>query len=300
MNQINGIQEQMTREQENEIIQEVRERYPEVPFPNIYQSPLFYGKQGNKLVDGRTAIVGWTRDAETGEVHEIPFSFPTKQYKLVRHETAIKTLELSLKDLPDHFGNPSVVPFVYDNGSKLSCRVRFPDIEVDIKQGDLVNPQVNMFNSYDMQKMFGIDIEAYQLVCSNGMKVLKAIEGMKQRHVPQLDVESIVGMITEGLERFDLQTGLWKRYADKQLEGDLFADMWEAIPFGSRHKDKILELEHEQTGETLQAWMDQGSVNAWNFHNVLTQFLTHEVESETVRNEKLDQVESLFYQSLKN
>ena len=291
------IREQIEREQENEIIREVRETYPDVEFPNIYTSPLFFGKRGDKIVADRTAIVGWTRD-DDGELNEIPYAFPSKQYKLVRHETAIRTMELSLKDLPDHFGSPEIRPVLYDRGSKLNCYLRFPEIEVDIREGDLVNPQVRMFNSYDMSTMFGIAIEAHQVVCSNGMTVLKLLDGMRARHNPELDIGQIVGQITSGLDRFDQQTGLWKRYAQRQIEADLFADMWEAVPFGGRYKDKILELEHVQTGETLQSWIDDGNVNAWNFHNVLTQFVEHEIESENVRTETLDKIESLFHESL--
>ena len=55
------------------------------------------------------------------------------------------------------------------------------------------------------------------------------------------------------------------------------------LPFGPKYSEKILALPQVGSGQTIEKWLTADNLNLWEFNSILTQFITHEIESEMVR-----------------
>lgn len=278
--------------------EEIRERYPEIKFPDVKTVPLFYGRKTMNRFENRNAIVGVFDD------EEFPYTTATDQYKVVTHEEALMMLEKGLKELAvkhPEFGVPNIRPTMLEsNGNpcaKMMTRVAFPDVPIDkkeVKVGDLLEPEVRMFNSYDLGWDYGLGGWAKRLSCTNGCFSTEMFTNVRKKHRLNLDVPAIVAQLTYGLGQYSKQINLWKKWSKTTLPEAEFDNLFEKLPFGETHREEIKALPEATTKETINDWVLTGSVNVWNLHNIVTQFLTHKVASEFVRMDKTMKVGRLF------
>jgi hypothetical protein len=287
---------EMEMEKEQEIIAEVRERYPNAKFPHVYTSPVYWGRNGREKINNRWAVIGVVDE------EYIPYDVVSEEYLLLPHEIALYHFEEKLAQL-DGFGKPKIMLEFYNRGARFRARADFPKAKFTIEEGRVekgksVSPRADLWNSNDRSKLFRLEFGANELVCSNGLVAYKVKQAISQKHRQSLNVESTMETLVEGMQGFANQVGTWKDWARMNFEKAEAETLFEALPFGERHREKILALPQVGTGETLESWMNKGKINVWNMHSIITQFLTHEIKSEMVRVEKNSKVAEKFHRHM--
>lgn len=111
-----------------------------VSFPEVIETPVFWGESSLKQAKKYKAII----NPKTGSV----FAIVSKDYKLIRHEDAVKQVEGAISKHPD-LDNYKVKTEFYNDGGRMRRRYCFHEIAVEIKPGDAANPELQLFNSYD-------------------------------------------------------------------------------------------------------------------------------------------------------
>lgn len=268
------------REELQEMISSVRERFPNINFPNPAREPVWWGRRGRDRIDGRSAIVDSTSDPD----NPIFYTVVSDLYGLRQHEEVVyKVLEVC-DDLPE-FGKPSIsirLPLIA-NGGKMRMEAVFKDVDYTIRNGDTIHPKISVFNSIDLgwklKGMFG----AFQLVCSNGMIIGEKWAEFAKRHMESLMISELVESVRAGMILFSEQTETWKKWAETQINHDGYARIWEELPFGEKQKEAIEELPQAGTQLLLPAALNDNALTLWDFTTVVTQFLTHELESDLRR-----------------
>lgn len=275
-------------EKEQEIIAEVRARYPDVKFPHVYTSPVYWGRDGREKIKNKWAVIGVVDE------EYIPYDVVGDEYLLLPHEIALYHFETKLGEL-DGFGKPEITLELYNDGARFRARADFPEVKFTIEKGRPVSPRADLWNSNDRSKLFRLEFGANGLVCLNGLVAYRVKQAVSQKHRQSLDVDKTMATLAEGMQGFAHQVGVWKDWARMNFEKAEAETLLEALPFGDRHKEKILALPQVGTGETLESWMNKGKINIWNMHGIVTQFLTHEIKSEMVRVEKSSKVAEKFH-----
>lgn len=264
---------------------------PEISFPEISIQDLYFGNSN----------VHPTKKALVGNFHgaEHIYAEPSGRYKLINHEEVIaNTIEFTQSEnLKDVYGNPVFEPKMWANGSRMKFTVTFPNalIEINTPKGKVsVAPRISMINSYDLSKKLQIMFEALQLVCSNGMMAYRVIEGTQKRHMIGLDLNKQLSLIQPGIRNYPKQIEYWQKLAVLYLTGPEFENFVPLLPFGQRHFDNLMHLDIIGSGGTLFQQYRNNKMNVWEIHNAVTQFITHNIESDEVRLEKSAKAEEAF------
>lgn len=249
---------------------EVSEKYG-IVFPNVELEPLWYGRREKARVDGRFAIV----DQNTG----IVFNVCTEAYRPVPHELIVKNLEDAALAHPE-FGKPDIKVQLLADGGKIIVTAEFPEVTYEVKKGDILNPNIAVKSSYDLGWKYGFEFGAFRLVCSNGLKVGEVFDSFKKRHLQTLDTNILSNSLGDGMLRFSEQTELWQKWANTRVLDDVYSSMWEVLPFSKAEKEKIEQTKAFGSSLLLPEALKSGDLNVWDFYNMTTQYLTHDVDSE--------------------
>lgn len=260
----------------------IRKMYPEVQFPDVYVAPVGYGHRDKTTIEGQQAIVGtWPDESETF------YGFCSEDYQLIPHEEIIhKTMQAI--DKLDGFGKPVfAIPNLLEVNDKPAARViisaNFPDSSREFL-GRKVSPNISARSSYDLGWEFKIQFGAIDYVCMNGMVGHKIMQHLHGKHRMSLDLEALLGEIVEGMSAYEDQVSVWENWSKTELKPKQFETLWEKMPFGNRYREQILELQITGLqGQTLQDQIRNKAVNMYYMYAGITQFITHNVESELMR-----------------
>lgn len=278
-------------------INDVRERYPGIDFPNVYTRPAAF-IDGNKIVsiDDKVAIVGETTtevyNQELGKIETVAikphYAFASEQYKIERHESAILFMEGALEELsPEYLDEkPVITPSIFDYGARMTVNVKFPGVKFEVvgsKWKDALNPMVEMRNSYDTSWEMMFKFKAMQLVCSNGMMAMKTLQKIGQKHRQNLDTHKLASKMGIYMDRFSEQIGIWDQWAVKQLSENGVSEIFEALEFTEKRNDEIKSLPLMGRGVNVNELIKGKDLSIWDVNSALTQFATHNIESEMVR-----------------
>jgi hypothetical protein len=284
----------MEHEERQAKIDMVREQFPDIPFPNPSREPLWSGRKKDDLF----RIDGWSiTDTITNPQEPVVFAKCVSDiYGLRFHEEVIYAVLETVGEVPE-FGTPEydiVLPKIAEGG-KMRMKVRFPEVDYQIREGDVVNPEISVFNSYDLGwKLRGL-FGAYRLICSNGLVIGETWAQFAKRHLDSLLVSELVESVRGGMVQFSVQTEQWRKWAELQINENAYANLWEELPFSEKEQEKIKELPEEGTRMLLPDALRQGELTLWNFNSVVTQFVTHEIESDLRRADVESQVADAFH-----
>ncbi|KKM24411.1 hypothetical protein LCGC14_1605330 [marine sediment metagenome] len=282
--------------EKQEGINDVRNRYSHIKFPNVYTRPASF-RDGNKVidVDGRVAIVGETVELQLNKETQTvalmtpitPFyAFASSQYKIAPHEEAILGLEGMLEELNGSYTDiaPIIEPAVFNQGAKMTVNVRFPSAEYPVGPNqEKVQVMVEMRNSYDLGWEFMIRFKAWQKVCSNGMYGMKEMQRISKKHRQNLDTGTLVKEVSTYMDRFSEQVGIWDRWAQKKLTENGIGEIFEALEFSEKRIEEVKMLPMTGRSESMDSLSKKDDLTLWDVNSAITQFITHEIESDLVR-----------------
>lgn len=103
----------------------------------------------------------------------------TNQYQLITNEEVYNTMAPVLKQ----YGASPIEANVFSGGARTSWRWKFPDVQVDVGEGDLVNPEITIRNSYDGSFEASAIAGAFRIVCSNGLVIGYLLGKTGVRHI---------------------------------------------------------------------------------------------------------------------
>jgi hypothetical protein len=125
-----------------------------------------------------------------------------------------------------------------------------------------------------------MDFGAFRLVCSNGLKVGEVFESYKKRHLESLNPNILSESLTSGMNRFAEQADLWSSWAETTMLPEVYAEIWEELPFSKPEKEKIEATKASGSGIYLPEALKSGELTLWETYNVMTQYVTHNIDSE--------------------
>jgi hypothetical protein len=244
--------------------------YPlvELPFPQVAEQPVRWGKEGGlQRAKDHKAIV----DLRTGKV----FSIVSKDYRLIPHEEAIEKIEEVIHRNPAMVGYQVTTEF-YNEGGRMRRKYRFPGITIQIREGDIVNMEFHLFNSYDLSWPFIVILGAYRLICTNGLVVTRQLYRFKRRHVFQLERLRLDRALESSIRQLQLEAQVWREWAEIPMTLAVYDRVMRSVEFGKNATEEIED--RIWNGRELEP--DSAPlVTLWAFYNVLTWYITHRVVS---------------------
>lgn len=172
----------------------------------------------------------------------------------------------------------------FSNGRRSQWTFTFPE-QIEISEGDFVNPTVSISNSYDGTTAVNIIAGAYRLICSNGMKIGAVFGKINNKHSvynPNLDkLDVIIPQVVE---------------ASKVIAKNDMHDLVNT-PVYEGHIANALELLPEQyMEEALNYTMKSKPKTYWDLLNMLTWVTTHIMNR---HRESTHQFESTIWSKIK-
>ncbi len=237
-------------------------------FPEVSEVPVSWGELNLQRADKYKAIVN--------PATEKVYSIVSKDYKLIRHEDAVQRIEKTIDENLE-LGKYITSTKFYNHGGRMCRTYRFYKKSVEIKKGDTVNPQLHLFNSYDITWPFIVLIGAFRFVCANGLVVGDKFLYIRKRHVYHFDQMDIEEQIATALKRFNLQTNQWKKWTEFRLTEKIYTNVMKTMKLGKKAMEEI----ENRTDQEAKDYADNGFpiMNLWIFYNVLTWYITHRAVS---------------------
>lgn len=254
----------------------VYETLEAIDFPRVVEKQIYFSNAGldtpsNRLhapLDTHKTII----NAETGEA----ISVVSDHYKLVRHEEVMGRV---LEKVPDNFGQFSTKTWFSDNGGRMRSTLTFPERPYKIRKGDIINPTIEIINSYDTGWQASVIFGALRLVCTNGLTVGEEFFRFKRRHTQGLDLPHLVEGLTEGMERFDYQVRRWKEWDKQATSPAEYEGVIKTMNLGERAVEEI-EREVEISSGLMLDDIKLRTLSFWLFFNIFAQYITHRVRSQ--------------------
>ncbi len=236
----------------------------EISFPEATEAPVSWGEINLLRADHFKAIV----NPGTGKV----FSIVSKDYKLIRHEQAVEQLEAIIIKHPK-LGEYPVETELYNDGGRMRRTYRFIEKSIEITPGDLIDPELHLYNSYDVTWPLMVVLGAYRLVCSNGLVFGVKFLHLKKRHVYDFTRIDLKGEVSTALKRFESQINQWQKWSTPKK----YKKAMEAMKFGKKAGEETRNrMSREAEGFTCDGFP---VMSLWIFYNVLTWHITHRTVS---------------------
>ena len=264
---VNTAVEDQARLQET--IDMVRERFPEVTFPEPVLEPLYFGRLNKTTVDNRKLVM----DKNTGAQLDIV----SDAYTLVHHESMVRNL---IDGCPEEFGKPELSIDILKNGAVCSVKAKFPEMGDFKVSGQKIDPEIRLVNSYDRSKNLGYNMGARVLVCSNGLTAFKSQESGKFKHIDcGIGRAQIQARVKDDLGVFSDQVGVWTKWAEHAIGTTLNQELLETFDFSDTERERIIDMGLlTRGGATMRALGKELTV--WDIASAATQFARHHVNSE--------------------
>ena len=309
-----------------ETVNRIRGIYPDVDWPNFGQKDVLYMKSRYRT-EQAVSFIDMVKKAEdkdairlvkaymenlphmvTAEGHKVNldtatdtiFATASPLYTPIFHEEVMDAVHRVLeREEMVSFGAPEIDTTMLSDGGKCIIKVRFPEVEYDIRlnkgKPDIVNPEIHFKNSYDLGWKFSMSFGAYRLVCTNGLTIGKEFTRYVKRHMPNLSIELMAGSLVKGMQAFAQETVVWKDWTERTLKTVEYDNIWDALPFSDKRREAIEGIAEEHSRKLLPESIADGSLSMWQFYNTVEQYLTHNVESEMVRIDASQKTADVFH-----
>lgn len=240
----------------------------EIAFPEVSEQPISWGETSSKNAESFKAIV----DLKTGKV----FSVVSKDYKLIRHEDVIFQVENALNKVPV-LGRYEIENEFYNSGGRMRRKYRLYEVSVEIAEGDCVNPEIHLYNSYDRSWPFFITVGAFRIICSNGLVIGQMYLQIRKRHVYNFRNLNLEEQVAGALKKFNAETTIWKKWTNRSLTESAFNQIMKAMKLGKKAKKEV----HSRLENDSEGYDEEGFPIAtlWVLYNVLTWYISYRAVS---------------------
>lgn len=230
---------------------------------NVKEVPAYW-ESTNVNKGGGTSV----REMKTGhkfivrEDTEQVLSCMTEDYKMVTNKELIDTAIPLLK--PHKAELIEAVSF--GEGARSVWRWRIPGIDIKIAEGDILNPEIIIKNSYDGTVQVHVLAGAFRLVCSNGLIIGVTLGNMNFKH----------NVNNKNLESLD--EAIQKTIDHSMNVGDKF-ELLSDTKLDEKHIISLVELFPFQMSEFLVEYLiAKAPKNYWDLLNCATYLATHKMK----------------------
>lgn len=254
--------------------------------PEVTLEKVMYNGMGTTRMSDHRAVVG-----DNGRLYEIM----SGAYRLAKHQDGLAVLEHGLRQVPD-VGPIDMKVVGFDDFRRLRATFRMPELRFTIvdeinhsrelpapvdpahdftpgsvgkrgRVGDVINPTIEYFNSYDGSWSERIIMGAYRLVCMNGAVV--GVSYLHERFIHLGDehsTEQLVELVAASVQRFGEQARVW--------------DTWSRTQASQEQIEDILNLFGPSIADDLKLRLDtMEDLTLWDLFNFATNKTTHHIGS---------------------
>ena len=196
---------------------------------------------------------------DTNEV----LSCMTNKYQLVSNNEVFNSTSAVLKDVGAELSNAEI----FGNGARTMWEWKLPNIKIEVRENDFVNPQIIIKNSYDGSTEVSAIAGAYRLICTNGMIIGTTIGKSGIRHNIWTDMDNFYGIVQEMI------------HMAEQVFSTDFPILIDT-PVKQNHIADLIEMLPMQTMDGLIGYMKSHPIkNYWDLLNAGTWITTHQMDS---------------------
>jgi len=246
----------------------------QVMFP-VKETNIMYTLPGGKdIVSGHKFIVR----EDTNEI----LSCMTEDYKLVKNEDVLKAVDPIMKS------NKAICKEakVFSNGARMTVKYIMEDTKVKVDEGDFVNPEIIIRNSYDGSLEASAMAGAYRLVCSNGLVIGYLLGKAGYRHIKGSGVNEEA--MAELVEKLIIRA--------KDVFDDEFPVLTNTNVVEKHIKELVKMFPVTAMDSLVQKMLGKPPKTYWDLLNAATWTTTHAMKRE---NEATHKLEEKLYPSLK-
>ena len=262
----------MDNSQLDEVITQVRDKYADIVWPNVYFDSLWRGVGDRTPVENKQAIV-----MEENGVESVA-AICSDDYMLIPHEWAVHRFENALAEMPQ-FGTPTIDINLYSDGAKMRLNATFPEVEKTIGN-DKINPRAGIKNSYDLSMEWESFFGAMVLRCTNGLMMFKKLSNGGGKHRMSLDLAANIASLQEGMNKLDSQYGIWNKWFEIQMNQTQAMQMLETSPLSEKQVENVLLLPELGVHDSIEGhFSKQKPISAWFLNSIVTQYFEHEMDN---------------------
>jgi len=261
-----------------------------VDFPRVEEKPLHYtvneyGINKTIKVDGSRALI----NPDTGNM----YSIVSDRYQTIPYRDSLEMVEDAIQNNSEFGTFERTVDFM-QGGGRMLAKYRFTDHLIPIgDDNDLVNPEIYVRRSYDTTWGFVLLFGAFRWVCSNGLVVGEKVLNYKHKHTTGLNQNSLLEDLKGSMDKFAVQADIWRTWLDRMTTPNDYERVMGTLEFGKNHTEAI-EREVEVSSNVTMEDVRTKTLSYWLFFNVLSQYITHKVESPVRREYFFDRMRSAF------
>jgi len=139
--------------------------------------------------------------------------FVSKGYKVVQNKDVFIPI---YESLIDKYGEQNITTSVSSfNDVKHYVSFEVLDRPLALQKGDLLNPTINVQNSYDGSLRFSLNLGIQRLICGNGLKAFESHISFQKKHTQGLEIP--FELVFDSIEAFPSYAHHFTKLMDRQL-----------------------------------------------------------------------------------
>lgn len=220
---------------------------------------------------------------DTNEV----ISVVSKDYQLVPHALVVNAVHDRLVRQGIQFREQFKTR---GRGASLIGTIRITNRPVTIKDNDVLDPQLIVWNSYDKTRRVKFNVGFFRHVCMNGMVVGDSIYSVNALHLKsQIDINEFQNSINRIFSDLDSKIiPSYKQFVQKEISQEAFQAVVKRVRqrlYGKKKDDFSSYLAQRGVSQMK---------NAWQLYNVVTWYLTHRLKDQFARAAIMARFDSLI------
>tara|TARA_R110000851_G_scaffold176784_3_gene323498 strand:+ start:1065 stop:1913 length:849 start_codon:yes stop_codon:yes gene_type:complete len=224
------------------------------------------------------------------------------KYKMITHSDAVNSIMDSIQESKIST-DYEVKSHTADNGAKMRLEVLFNDIKLkDPEVNSYIQYRVQAYNSYDGSWAFQQSAEGIRLWCLNGCTTPDTVAKTWAKHTTNVSVDSSAQKITDGVEMFLNNKGVWEAYRSTPVTNEQVEHLFKKTVCNVQHRASHDKFNDRQLQNLMGRWDNERSQlgnNQWALYNCLTSWATHTEDAKSPENAKR-QRESAIIKAMKH
>ena len=223
----------------------------------------------------------------------------SETYKLVPHYNLFALQNNNIFDSSLRDKKMEIHDRLYEDGLKAHRTIYFPELKVDVKQGDSVMFRIDIFNSINMTWALQVFTGAYRSLCRNSCVFggEKAYHGIS-KHTSGLSPESMIGKTVYSSDMFlehkhTMDKWLHAPCSEQNFSQLLKETLCKNTDKYQHLKDKVKfnEKLHDHLLDNFRSELNSGNGHTlWSGYNALTSWSTHTEEQRGRKNQNVHEV----------
>ena len=220
-------------------------------------------------IDNEDTKYRYVMNTDTSEV----LSIVTKDYTLVKNEDLINAITPAIKE---HNGK-LIEAKLFGDGARTQYKYQFQEHTVTIHGMDRLVPEIVIKNSYDGTIAVTVMAGAFRLVCSNGMVIGQIVDYFKNRHLTDVQISKLNGIINDTIERTI-------KYLSEEV-----AQLAEIKPVKEKHLLEVIQMFPDRMMERAMEYITQHKPkDYWDLLNTATNIATHHMNRDAESTHNLE------------